>query len=209
MYDVLIVPGSQLYRTRPDPVQMWYEAYAQQLSNVAIAQFPIPPDQNWENWSYELDSWLPQLRLGGLIVGHSLGAPATLLKLQELLNRGETTIPLSLLFIAPFLRVSAATQKYDTPELSNFSDFVGRPFDLPRIRASLNGRVRLVYATDDPFLSPETQDYHGFAHKLGAESTELESGGHFQGVEASGHLGLLLSESHSLLDSSRGRLERK
>lgn len=210
MHDTLIIPGSQLYKTWPDVPEQWYDRFARQRGNALVADLPIPPNQTWDTWSPVLDSSIGELRPSGLIVTHSMGSVAAILALQDRINRGETVLPYSLLFVAPFFRLHEAVDKYDKREKSNLSDFVNRDFDLWAIREALTGKVRLMYTHDDPICPPETQDYGSLAHHLQADVIELRKGGHFDGIDAGGHFDLILSESRSLLEGQvPGRVEKR
>ncbi len=199
MLDAIVVPGSQMYRTKPDFGNLWYETLAQRLGNAALPDLPIPPHQTWDNWSEQIEPLVRDLKPGGLIVAHSLGSYATLLKLQELLDDGE--IPdWSMLMVAPLFRVPDVLKPLDTPERSNLSNFLQRPVELQRARNALGRGVRLIYTIDDRIVPFETQDYPAHAERLGGQLIELPSGGHFQKENAGGHIDLLFDESQRLLD---------
>lgn len=210
MHDTLIIPGSQLYKTWPDVPEQWYDRFARQRGNALVADLPIPPNQTWDTWSPVLDSAIGELRPSGLIVTHSMGSVAAILALQDRINRGETVLPYSLLFVAPFFSLHDAVDKYDKPEESNLSDFVSRDLDLASIRQALTGKVRMMYTIDDPICPPETQDYVTLAQQLRADTIELPTGKHFDGINAGGHFDLILSESRSLLEGQvPGRVEKR
>jgi uncharacterized protein len=152
-----------------NPEKHWYPWLGEQLVQkgfeVFRPQFPIEEGkQTVANWLKVLEPIKGKLE-GGIIVGHSLGAPF----IVDILNEWDVRIT-GAFFVGGFIGPHEA-------EGVTFEDFSERDYDWEKIKNSCQSFV-VLNSDDDPYVPLAKGKL--LAEKLGVELTVVPGAGHFQ-----------------------------
>ncbi len=146
----------------------WKDTLAEALGDaydVIRPSMPSPKNAKYLEWSLWFTKYIPFLKDGVILVGHSLGG----IFLAKYLS--ENQIPVS---IRATILIAAPHDSFDTPY--SLADFV-----LPSSLALLEtqgGRIVLMHSTDDPVV--RFKDFESYATRLpNAEKMVCSNRGHF------------------------------
>lgn len=152
-----------------NPNNHWYQWLKGELERggfeVFAPQFPIEEGQQTvANWLKVLEPVKEKLD-GGIVVGHSLGAPF----IVDLLNEWDIKLK-GAFFVGGFIGPHEA-------EGVTFEDFTERNYDWEKIKKSCEHFV-VLNSDNDPYVPLEKGKR--LAENLGVEVTVVPGAGHFQ-----------------------------
>ena len=183
MKTAVIIHGSM-----GNPDRHWYQWLKGELEKLGFEvfapQLPIEEsEQTVANWLKTLEP-MKEKMAGGIIIGHSLGAPF----IVDLLNEWDVKMK-GAFFVGGFIGPHEV-------EGVTFEDFSERDYNWEKIKNSCEHFV-VLNSDDDPYVPLEKGRM--LAEKLGIEVTVVPKAGHFQSQSGYETFPLLLQKIEEIM----------